>query len=308
MCEVSVIIPTANRQERLGALVELLGEQLAESSEVVVVDQSGEPWRGNQGVARGHAPIRCRYYWRPDISGLTSAKNFGVACSCGDVIVFIDDDVRPQEDFIGKLRRFLDDNPEFGGVCGVEVKQLNSRWRNMIAECFRGGPFRDPRSYINQNYKRYCGTVVATRLMSGGLTAYRRQVFRSYSFDEGLIGYCLGEDVEFSHRVADKWKIGIHTGALAEHQEAEEGRYNTKEKFLSKVAGPVYLFRRLYRSEGYSYAWLVWYMVGVALEAIFSSAKNFDLAPIAGYLAGVRCVAMGFRGCPFIDATRDMSV
>ena len=92
MIEVSVIIPTYNRQDSLLRLLDSLAHQTFETSkfEVIVIDD-GSP-SGSRGDNHEKFPFHYEYLWQEN-QGATIARNNGALKSQGQILVFIDDDV-----------------------------------------------------------------------------------------------------------------------------------------------------------------------------------------------------------------------
>jgi glycosyltransferase involved in cell wall biosynthesis len=90
--EVSVIIPTYNRQDSLLRLLDNLAHQTFETRkfEVIVVDD-GSP-SGPRDDDHGKFPFHYEYL-RQENQGATIARNNGALKSQGQILVFIDDDV-----------------------------------------------------------------------------------------------------------------------------------------------------------------------------------------------------------------------
>jgi glycosyltransferase involved in cell wall biosynthesis len=89
---ISVVIPSKNRPECLQLLLEDLRKQTWPPQQIIVVDQSDEPY-SLAGVT--HLVDHQR--------GPCAARNLGTSVAEGDIIVFLDDDVRLEEDILFRL-------------------------------------------------------------------------------------------------------------------------------------------------------------------------------------------------------------
>ena len=93
--EVSVVIPTRERRETLGATLDALGEQRfpLERLEVVVVADGCTD--GTPAMVRGYrAPFALRLVEQP-AGGAARARNAGAAAASAPLLLFLDDDVVP---------------------------------------------------------------------------------------------------------------------------------------------------------------------------------------------------------------------
>ncbi len=114
---VSVIVPTYERRDVLEALAECLARQTVRDFEVIVVDQSEQPW---DGAAR--MPFDLMYV-RSDVRNAGHARNLGAFYARGGILAFTDDDCRPDADWLDAGLRYFEDP----GVVGVEGSVLSDR-------------------------------------------------------------------------------------------------------------------------------------------------------------------------------------
>ena len=79
---LSVVVPTRDRPELLTGCLTALQPQLQPGDELLVVDSAGR------------LPVRAPDVLRVDVPGTSRARNAGWRASTGDVVAFLDDDVR----------------------------------------------------------------------------------------------------------------------------------------------------------------------------------------------------------------------
>lgn len=116
---ISVIVPTYNRFEALRQTLQDLGQQTRQADEVLVVDQSrdeaGRPLdRG--GELQGCCP-NLRYLHQAEANAQV-ARNRAIREARGDILLFLDDDVRLPLDFVANHLRNYEDDPSLDGVAG----------------------------------------------------------------------------------------------------------------------------------------------------------------------------------------------
>ena len=107
----SVLVPSYERPGHLDELMACFAAQAERDFEVVVIDQSAEPWAG---AGRDYGfPLR---YVRSDVRGAVKARNFAGFLATGEVLAFTDDDCRPRPGWLQRARAYFSDP----GVVGVE--------------------------------------------------------------------------------------------------------------------------------------------------------------------------------------------
>jgi GT2 family glycosyltransferase len=122
MVAASLIIPTYNRSEVLLDTLGMAVRQEYGSYEIIVVDQT----KSIDARLRRYlsaAGDRIQYIHLPEPS-LPAARNAGIRAAKGDIILFVDDDVRIEPDYLaGHMRNYED--PAVGGVMGALVKSFD---------------------------------------------------------------------------------------------------------------------------------------------------------------------------------------
>jgi len=120
--KITVIIVTYNRSELLKTTLEALSCQSRQADEVVVVDNnSTDNTKRVAGSFHGRLPVK---YVFEKMQGIAIARNSGIENSCGDIIVFTDDDCVPEKDWLKYIEvPFLRD-PSIGLVGGKVLPYL----------------------------------------------------------------------------------------------------------------------------------------------------------------------------------------
>lgn len=119
--DVTVVVPTYNRCERLTPLLASLAAQRAPdvSFEVLVVDNNSTD-RTREVVERfvdAHPELCLRYLFDPR-QGVSYARNTGIARARAPIVAFIDDDVEAAPDWLLQLVRAFEAHPEIDVIGG----------------------------------------------------------------------------------------------------------------------------------------------------------------------------------------------
>lgn len=297
MCPtLSAVIPTKDRPFELSQVVDDLLGQTLPPTDIVVVDQSssGEPRRLVEAVVRRHlggraSNVRCVYLHDRTLSGLTAARNVGIDNSTGDIVLFLDDDVRLEPRFVEEVATTYVRFPEFGGVGGVVTNyDPPPLVQRVFARIFWRGPFHDPRQALYHHADRLrTDEPIPIDRLGGGLMSFRREVFHRLRFDTTLSGYCLGEDVDFSFAASRQYRLAINPKARLQHLRSPGARpttsWATQEmralRFLYKKHWATGIGNRL------CYGWL---QVGFFGGALAVTVARWNRTPLIAWREGLR--------------------
>ncbi|HEY3777885.1 MAG TPA: glycosyltransferase [Rhizomicrobium sp.] len=128
----SVIVPTYERHALLSRLANNLAEQCCRDFEVIVVDQSAEPW-----LDRDRGQHFDLHYIHTDLKGPGFARNTGAKFARGKVLGFVDDDCEPFPDWLeGAAKEFR--ARDIVGLEGLITSARNTDpdWRAVTNEGF----------------------------------------------------------------------------------------------------------------------------------------------------------------------------
>ena len=118
--EVTVVLCTYNRAQLLGAALDRLLAQSADSPayEIILVDNnSSDDTRAVVERYTSSTARPVRYVFEPR-QGRVHARNAGIAASRADIIAFTDDDVWVTDDWVRVIKRTFDAQPEVDGLGG----------------------------------------------------------------------------------------------------------------------------------------------------------------------------------------------
>lgn len=113
---VSVIIPTHDRPERLGAALDTALAQTYRSLEVLVVDDASARPVDDVVGPRAERDRRVRLLRRQTNGGAAAARNTGLAAARGDLVAFLDDDDAWEPHKVARQVAYLAEHPGVGFV------------------------------------------------------------------------------------------------------------------------------------------------------------------------------------------------
>ena len=207
---VSIVLCTANRPRDLALTLDALGRLPLPrelSAELVVVDNGGAGEA--ERVLAEHRPgaLPARVVAEPR-RGLSRARNRGIAESRGRVVVFIDDDVRPERGWLGGMAA-----PILSGAA------------HAVAGAVRLAPHL-VRPWMTDRHRAWLASTerldfTDVRNLIGANMAVAREVFdRVPGFDPelgaGALGF--GEETLFARQLLDAgFRLTGAPGAIVEH-------------------------------------------------------------------------------------------
>lgn len=292
-----VVIPTKNRPDDLNRLFESITKQIEKPARVVIIDQSD-----NIAVQKESGDFEVNHVHAPYVSGLTAAKNLGVSYCNSEIVYFFDDDIILDPDFFQIMNSHFENDPEIYGMCGKQKNCKDSFINILFFSLFHIGAYKDIRRKCNSGYIKEL--LVKTNIISGGITGYRRKVFDDYLFDEGLVRYCLGEDMDFSYRVSRHHTICFATDALALHNHSQIGRYDAKESYACKVAGFSYFYDKNLTKTFFNKLSYSLVLVGIVVDALYYTISHFSMDALKGIIKGRKYVRGHYKNVPFIDVNK----
>ena len=210
--QVSIVTPTYYRHQELPDMLKALARQTRLPGEVVLVDGAPpEEMRTQQFIAAqgGQFPFAIVYLRRQ--GGTAIQRNHGIQAARGQYIFFMDDDVRPNPDYVAEILAVFeaDTAHKIGGVAGYRTNQYfametMSRWRWYkrlgLLNVFEGGRYDYHNGYpINNNMVPPFTGTRPVDFMTTACSAYRRQVFdQGLRFDDFFIGFGVLEDAHLA--------------------------------------------------------------------------------------------------------------
>ncbi len=300
IASISVIIPTKNRANDLKCTLESLTSQTRSPDEILVVDQSPEP-----SFEPGEVPEGVTYIYAPQVSGITVARNVAMERAKGDLLIFLDDDVILEPQYIEEIVRTY--QPGVAGVSGIITNYgIPPLSRRVFEKLFVKGAFHDDRQsvYWRADFLR-AGGPQRVKQFTGAAMSFRAGSVSHLLFDTNLTGGCLAEDIDFCARLPRSAILLIAPNARLFHKRSTIGR--TTAHWLDEHSqSSSYMRRRNWHRGLRDDLCFVWLQFGYALIAAVGSIKRRSLEPFRawrrganrGRLLGTNAAVFPAASCP----------
>lgn len=246
---VSVIIVTYNRHDALLNVIEdVKRQQTTHEFEIIVVDQSDTP------LVDPPSDVR---YIRLDTPSMVRARNLGISIAKGQLVVFIDDDVRiPDVGWLEELCHTFEIDDNIAGVAGrvTHVRRLSHPMKVFLRNLYKRVKYRGELPAIKVD--RF-GAVIhdfdipdvvkpVDTLIGGNMAVRKDCVVEVGGFDENFMGSCQREETEISLRLRKRgWKIYYNGKAQLLHLGLPAGgarSYSRKERHFYYFFNQFYFF------------------------------------------------------------------
>lgn len=288
---LTAVIPTRNRPNDLVKAVISITAQTRMPDELIIVDQSlGDESRILvEPVMLDCTAIKLVYIHDTRISGLVEAKRVAAERAKGDIVCFLEDDVILDKYYFEEIEKGFIQNTEMMGCSGVITNQphQSSLYRFMHGLFFKG-IFNDPRVSIFNVSNNTKNNMILCDVLSGGLSAWRREVLSIVQFDVEN-GFFMLEDIEYSTRVVKK--IGhclyINTKACLVHNWSPHNRDPHGQRQRRKLKESILFYKKRKDWPGAKRGIILaitWWL----LEALQQAIKCRSAGPLLGYFLGLK--------------------
>ncbi|HWQ95764.1 MAG TPA: glycosyltransferase, partial [Candidatus Methylomirabilis sp.] len=217
--EVSIVIPTFNRQESLVRTLASFFNQTypQENFEIIIVDGSTDDTEEIiKDIKKDHQNLR---YIKQMDKGAASARNLGIINSKGEIVGFTDDDCIVDQCWIEQAVKSLQ-NAEFCGVQGIILPEVKIQMKNKIL-----GYADVPTCTGKESYFSFPTCNIFYR---------KKYLIEIECFDKRLT---YSEDDDLAIRLIKKgYKIHLNKNMIVHHE----------VRYLNIIK---YIFRRLKRKE-----------------------------------------------------------
>ncbi|MCI0336623.1 MAG: glycosyltransferase [Acidobacteria bacterium] len=308
--EITIVTPTFRRPAEVAELLDNLRHQSLLPAEIILVDGAPPEETATEEVVKtvtSTLPFPCRYIRRG--GGTAVQRNTGIENAKTPYIALIDDDIRPEPDFLEQITRAFADDRErkVGGIVGYRTNQhfdtnvQRWRWyrRLRFFSTYEPGRYDFTSGYpINVNLQPPFSGIREVDFMTTSCAVWRRDVFDSgLSFDPFFRDYGMLEDAHFSLRAGRQWKLWQCGDACCLHLHSPHGRPPSRKIGYKCVVNYYYVFQDVVRPLTWRHRLRFWRFQAFELLRVFSSAirrrRWSDVMEFWGRIEGIFAIARG---------------
>ncbi len=236
--KLSIVIPTKNREEELIDCINSIRGQTSLPNEVLVIDDGQISQRARDFISDllFQTDISLKYF-RKEKPGLAESRNLGARNAVGDVVLFLDDDVGLEKNYISKLVEVWEANKDDKELAGISGIATNTNDKSLLEKVFdRVFCLYSPKPWSIlpwgfQNWDYDLKHKQKVQWVPCGFTSFRREILQEYQFEPLQPGRTALEDIEFCWKLnKDGYHFIITPFARLVHHESATGR---EKAFLS---------------------------------------------------------------------------
>jgi GT2 family glycosyltransferase len=232
---ISVIIPTYGREEALRDSIEDVIKQDYPNFEVLVVDQTAKHKPDIEAFLQEQANAQKIKWFRINWASLPGARNYAVRRSSGEIILFIDDDVKLEPGFLAAHAKNFIEKPDVGAVAGRVFDRMKlsdaAEGKTQGDKNYKEIEYLPPQAMdpgIAWYYIDLVHTVKPQQVLTarGCNMSFRREIFTKHGihFDERFRGSAVREESDFCLRLRQTgYKIWYDPEAHLVHLGEETG-------------------------------------------------------------------------------------
>lgn len=252
----SLIVCTYMRAKPLLELLKSVENQSVYPNEILIIDASLDNETENVLSKRQFKNLQY-FLVSSEHRGLTKQRNFGISHVAFDseIICFLDDDTILDNNYFEQLLNTYILYPDALGVGGyianeIKWKKTEENYKPSIKEFYFDGWIRKegsrfvlrkrlkldsdcPPGFLpafshgrSVSFLPPSDKIYQVEQLMGGVSSFKKLIFKELSFSIYFEGYGLYEDADFSIRVAKSGKLFINTAAKLDHFHNPSGRPN----------------------------------------------------------------------------------
>jgi len=292
LIEVSIVIPTFNRDKDLTELLCSILRQTKLPKEVIVVDDSINYKTRDlikstrEGFLNKEITLIYKHGCSEKTRSISLARNSGVTQSTAEVIVFVDDDVILDTEYVKEILKIYEEHPDALGVGGYitnsreNISSIRGLLSNLISKVFflfhRG---KDRCKVLRSGHITYpysISAVINCEWLSGTNSSYKREVLKNFQWDENLKDFSFFDDVDISYRIYKRYPNSLYMTPHAKvvHKASPSARRDVGRLIYMEATYHTYFFFKNIRQTILNRITFLWSIFGQFLTTCFLACSK----------------------------------
>ena len=294
--DISVVIPTCDRKQRMLALLNDLNQSTCPLLEVIIVDSGGDRLLPSDYAGYEHLQV----VYTESEKSVCIQRNTGIRMARGSWIFLCDDDIEIPAGYLQKLVDHLTAHPGTGALSGLFLQKEDNAWTaqyplrsarllvwKFIFQQSIWGEIDVPGNHplinrIKEYYQkkgnhiskagwpvltRFSGDWFTTPLYSLGAALVKKEWLLSSPFDEVLDRYGMGDNYGVTTGLPGA-SITILTNAFVYHHKEADNRLKRPLQYFRRVLALDYFISTRKNLRHVRKSWLLWSLTGNLLSFI----------------------------------------
>ncbi len=228
-------------------------------------------------------------YHKKDEKGLFLSRLKAIELAKSDKILFLDDDMVIDKDYIHILLETYKNFQNVVAVGGVDLNlpkySLFRKLYSIIFLYYSLDPSKISLSMMNSSMYRWREQKepFKSEYLDGCNMSFKKEVLKDVEFQEYFNNYSLGEDIFFSLWAGEKGDVIVNPSLKVKHFKSPVSRDKVENVAFMKVVNHYKLLRYSNRGD-YKYLTIYWTYIGYLLASLLKG----DIKELKGYLKGIK--------------------
>jgi glycosyltransferase involved in cell wall biosynthesis len=293
---MTFVVPTKDRPQEIRRMLASVHAQPVHPHEIILVD-GGD--RTVADVPAEFPDLRIRYL-RVYPPSLSRQRNAGMDAvdPAATLAGYVDDDLVFEPGSVEAMLRFWEDaGPDVGGA-GFNIVNMRPRRVFLLEQLFLQASRRRGQ-FLRSGFETplWVGPVEGAawvRWLNGGATIWRRAITQEVPYDEWFEGTGYLEDVDFSYRVGERYRMALVGDARVQHLTTAIRRDRNYILGRWQAVNRMYFVRK--HLDEFSLPLTYWALLGLPIFNTFLGVGTGDAAFLdraRGNCAGILRVLQG---------------
>lgn len=262
--KTTIIIPTLNRPTEVETTLNFLLQSDNLPNQVIIIDQSDSTKTKELVEKETYKDLHVLYI-SSEIKSSALARNIGIEKrnKDSDIIIFLDDDVQVEENFISQIKNFFKENKQAkGGVANIETPSRKTTLSKKIWLFLLTGKVNTTKFFVSKGGFNALPMKVGEKVKvaertSGCWMFFYKSVFeQGFRFEKQFMKYSLMEDCFLSYEIQKKYPNSLFfvPNIKMVHCETPTARIANKQKIYQNIIHRYYFIKKFNKSF-FCYSW-----------------------------------------------------